>query len=134
MLAIFLLCSQLLFATTFEVVGPNSILIPKEEVQVNPDHSLGKITVDFFKQKQLNFEGNESGIVSINQLGNWIDVISDTEMKAYGWCFSINGEVPETMSDQTFLTNQNDKIRWFYAYAHYLNGEWIDQCRKIYQY
>lgn len=133
MLAIFLLCSQLLFAATIDVVGPQSILIPKEELKGNLNESLGKITIEFFKNKNLKFEGNETGIVSINQLGNWVDVLSDNEMKAYGWCFSINGEVPETMSDQTLLTNQNDHIRWYYAYAHYLNGEWVAQCHKIYQ-
>lgn len=119
------------FAITVDVIGPKSeIYIPLTNLEVNLDDNLGKISVDFFKQNNLIFLGSEAGITTINNLGNDIEIVSDTEMKAYGWCFSINGEVPETMSNVSFLTQQSDHLRWYYAYAHFKDGAWIAQCKK----
>lgn len=132
MLIFLLFLCQFTYATTIEVIGPLKTIIPQESVQVNLEDSLGKISVNFFNQKNLSYVGNEAGIVSIQEDGNWIEIISDTEMKAYGWCFSLNGKVLETMSDQTFLVSQNDHIRWFYAYAHYKDGYWIAQCHPVF--
>ena len=74
------------------------------------------------------FEGGTYGITQMFGLGNDIDVISNEEMKAYGWCFSLDGVVTETMADDTLILSQDSKLRWFYGYAHHLRGEWIAQC------
>jgi hypothetical protein len=52
-------------------------------------------------------------------------------MKAYGWCFRLNGEVPELMANEVTDLRENDVIEWYYAYAHYRGGQWIAQCRPL---
>lgn len=90
--------------------------------------TVGDISVQVFDAAQIKYEGGSYGFSKIYDLGQDIDVISDTEMKAYGWCFAINGEVPETMPDKTEVLHQESVIEWYYAYAHYKGGEWIGQC------
>lgn len=91
--------------------------------------SVGQITVDLLKEKKVPFEGGVYGISNMFELGQDVEVISDNEMLAYGWCFELDGVVPETMADQTLVLSPTSRLIWFYAYAHYKNGQWIAQCR-----
>lgn len=94
--------------------------------------SVGEITQSVLSSAQrdgfLTYQGSTAGVTSINGLGNSIEVVSDREMKAYGWCYSLNGVVPEDMADQYFFTSDEDHLIWFYAYAHSLDGSWVAQC------
>ena len=67
---------------------------------------------------------------STSKIKMLLEILSEREMKAYGWCYSINGEVPEAFPDEVALGPQ-DKVVWFFAYAHYLAGEWISQCVPV---
>ncbi|MBC7466504.1 MAG: hypothetical protein H7256_10975 [Bdellovibrio sp.] len=117
-------------AMTFEVIGKNGQVILKQELSVELKQNVGQISVQILNKNKISFEGGEFGLSSLVGLGQDIDVISDTEMKAYGWCFSIDGVISETMPDQTWLKKQNENLLWFYGYAHYKNGDWIGQCLK----
>ena len=61
-----------------------------------------------------------------------MEVLSDTDMRSYGWCFEVDGKVPESYPDSIPLKGVK-KITWFYAYAEYVKGEWISQCKPSYQ-
>lgn len=116
------------FAVTVRVVGPQNSVMMETQVQSELPTHLGIVTVNAFDQESLKYEGGPYGITKINELGGKMEVLSDTEMKAYGWCFSIDGLVPETMADETEVTSPDSVIVWFYAYAHYKDGQWIGQC------
>lgn len=112
-------------AIHIQVVGKNGILLYQNEVTLELPTHVGEATVQAFNRDHVPYEGTVHGIKQIYDLKQDIEIISDTEMKAYGWCFSIDGETPDTMPDQTAITNQNSHIRWYYAYARYKDGDWV---------
>jgi hypothetical protein len=118
------------FAVTFEVRGKKQDLLFQTNSSTAVPVKLGQLTVNILDVGQIPYVGNSSGILKIFQLEQDVVVVSDTEMKAYGWCFSIDGLTPETMADQTEITDLNSKIIWCWAYAHYENGQWTGQCVK----
>jgi hypothetical protein len=115
-------------AVQVEIRGRNS----KELFFHNPIFqlpiSVGAASESLFKSNSIPYQGSVAGFSKIFDLAQEVEVLSDTELKAYGWCFSVDGEVPETMTDKTFLINQKSILIWFYAYAHYKNGQWVAQC------
>lgn len=117
-------------AISFKVIGKNREVLLRQEKSVGLPSSIGQISLDIFDDKKIPYVGGVYGFASLFNLGQDIDVISDTEMKAYGWCYSVDGLVPETMADQTVLGHQDAVIEWYYAYAHYKDGVWIGQCVK----
>ena len=123
------------FAGTFKVIARDGTVWFDQTQTWTKGTSVGKVTFDTLtnavKEKLLtDFKGFESGVLSINDLGNDMVVISDTEMKAYGWCFSVDKIAPDTMADETPLTTGKEDIVWFYAFAHLKDGNWISQCER----
>lgn len=95
--------------------------------------SVGELTIKVLDQLAIDYQGNERGIHSIlnSPLGNdALVIISAQEMKAYGWCYQVNGVTPELFPHEILIEDENDEILWFWGYAHYLNGDWIAQCAK----
>ena len=102
--------------------------------------SIDSSTEDLFSftKKQITDQNivavlANNGIISILNYVSQdkaIEVINDTKIRAYGWCYSINGEIPDVMPDQIKLTNQ-DNIKWFLSYSTYDNGQWIDYCVPV---
>lgn len=93
--------------------------------------SVGAITLATLKAHSFPFEGSEQGIRSIRKTvtgDNALEVISDSEMRAYGWCFHVNGVEPDVYPDQILIQNENDLIEWFFGFAHYKGGAWISTC------
>ena len=84
-------------------------------------------------QKQLTYEASELGILKVNGVGSEEELISDSQMKAFGWCYSVNGVVPEQFANQVYFTSGTDRVVWFYAYAFYDAGEWVAQCVPAWQ-
>ncbi len=117
-------------AITVEVVGEKGEQLFKQNIGLMLPSTVGESTIAIFDQHSVPYVGSDSGIVEIYNLKQDIKVVSDTEMKAYGWCFSINGAVVETMPDETEVLAADAIIQWFYAYAHYKDGQWIGQCVK----
>lgn len=121
---------SLVFAVTVEVIGPkNDIILPATQFNVNISRNVGEISVAVFENQNIVFNGDAHGMKSIKGYENYVEVVSATEFKAYGWCFAVNGVAPDTMSDQTYFENENDTLGWYFAYAHYKDGEWISQCK-----
>ena len=132
------LCALLLFlaslsasAVSIEVIGREIKPIFSHEIDADLSKSVGYHTILEFETAVLKYEGTEAGIVSINNLKNEIEVISDKEMLSYGWCYSVNDLAPDFMPDQIFFTSQKDILKWFYAYSEYKNGVWVSQCVPV---
>lgn len=117
-------------ALSFRVLGKNSELLFEANVKTKTPTDVGHVSLDVFEQFEIPFEGSASGFSKIYGMGQDVDVISDNEMKAYGWCFLIDSVLPETMPDQTPVSPLNSQIEWFYGFAHYKDGNWISQCSR----
>ncbi len=119
-------------AAEIEVIGPCSPApVYAHLFTANFSLSLGKNTVIVFDALNVNYVGNEIGMHSIlnTPVGNEaIEILSETSMRAYGWCFTINGAIPDELAGQVKLSSQNDKIAWFFAFSTYESGKWLDYC------
>lgn len=96
--------------------------------------SAGALTIQALENSGTEFVGSEGGINSI--LGTpvgmeAIEVISDSKMRAYGWCYEIDGFQPAAMPDEIELTG-TEQVRWFFAYSTYEAGVWKDYCTPSY--
>lgn len=92
--------------------------------------TVGEITVKLLEINNIPFIGTAFGINSILSTPTGIDAmipISDNEMNAYGWCYSVNGISPEEYPNKVILEN-GDIVKWWFGFAKYLNGKWITQC------
>lgn len=126
---VFLLPIQI-FAGTISFIGPcqKTPVFTQEFFTVH--NSVGAITVDILSMNSIPFKGTEKGMNSIFKTPTGLDameVISDTEMMAYGWCYSVNGFEPAEYPSDYFVAEADD-ILWWFGYAHYKNGKWITQC------
>lgn len=132
-----IMLSTSLSAVTFDVIGACSNT-PLYEGRFRTDigENVGTLSMEFFEDQSIPYTGGVNGFSSINHspMGlDAIEVLSTTKMRAYGWCFSINGVVPNTIASETYLTKQNDYISWFYAYSTYDQGVWTDYCVPSYK-
>ncbi len=123
---------QALHAIEFVVEDP---CLDKElfykEVESNKI-TVGNLTLDVLNTNGIEFAGSDRGIKSINKTPVGLDsydIISNSEMFVYGWCYSVNESIPEKYPHEIFVSD-NDRIRWWFGFAYYLNGEWFDQCKN----
>lgn len=115
-------------AVTLKVIGKNGEVLFSGDKDVSLPQTVGQVSVVFFNANQIPFVGDIDGIVSVYGLGSDLDLISDTDMKAYGWCYSVNGVVPEDFVHKVNIDEQKTELVWFFAYAYYKAGQWIQQC------
>ncbi len=90
--------------------------------------TVGAITIDVLEQYEVPYTGGVYGITSMFGHGQDLEVISDTEMKAFGWCFRVDGRTPMTLANETPVPPRVGRIEWFYAYARYVSGTWSQPC------
>lgn len=96
--------------------------------------SIGESTMAFLDQNKVPHQGTKHGLNQLydSPVGDAaLEVISDVEMKAYGWCYFIDDVAPEVLPSEFPATGVKN-VKWIYGYAHYLKGEWIAQCRIAY--
>lgn len=122
------LLAQPASALVFKVIGQDGQVLLHTEQDVALPTTVGQATVQVLDGAGAEYQGDASGIASIAGLGSKLEVISDQEFKAYGWCFSLNGVAPDVMPDQAQVLNQDAHIVWYYAFARMKNGEWVSQC------
>lgn len=124
-------------AITYEVIGPCSdtpVHAGSFEL-ADIGTSAGKASVMIFEQQKIPYQGDEAGFNSIINTPTGIDsieVLSETKMRAYGWCYSIDGVEPNVMADKISFNSNGSKLIWFYAYSTYDNGSWMDYCVPSY--
>lgn len=103
----------------------------QEMISPSIGRSIGEITVAVLEKNQIPFLGDEKGIRSIQNtvIGDEaIEIISNSEIKIYGWCFRLNGKLSEKYIHEIFSEKETDQIEWFFSYAHYLDGQWKAYC------
>lgn len=123
------------WAVRVEILGPcSSTPLFVGQVEQLFKH-VGQLTVHVLNKEAIPYDGNEIGLHSIYNTPTGLEaleVISDTEMKAYGWCYEIDGKIPEVLPKDFPLTGKEKTIKWFFGHAHYLQGNWVSQCEKSY--
>lgn len=134
-LLIFFIMSFLAHAGTVSFTKPCSNEIIHRYSKVSSERmSVAEFTLAALKFLNISHQGSLEGISSIYKTPTGLeamDVINDHELRAYGWCYSINGYSPEVLPGEMAVEN-DDKVLWWYGYAQYLNGEWITQCTPSY--
>ena len=93
--------------------------------------TVGDLTVHFLRKNKIPFKGSERGINTVfnTPVGDAaIEVISNTEMRAYGWCYFVDDLGPDVFADEYPLDGSIKKIEWIFGFAHYKNGEWLTSC------
>ena len=115
-------------ALEIEIIDESGFKVFKVDYEVLSSTTVGDLSVEVFEQFKVPFDGNAIGMHSIMGIEPRVDIISKKEMKAYGWCFEVDGIAAETLPHETPISAANKSLVWYYAYAHYLAGEWIAQC------
>ncbi len=118
------------FAGTFKVIGAQGELIFSQKFSLQVPRTVGQVTIEIFQKNQIPHKGSDEGILQIFGLEQEIQVISESAIKAYGWCYSVDGKLSEFMPDQAQLSPETRELLWFYGYAYYQNGEWVGQCER----
>jgi hypothetical protein len=134
-----LIWSNLNFALEVEFVGPCSskpLAVHKIKIPKDKEVNIGQATVLILKKYKIEYQGSANGINSIFKSPTGLDAIediSDTEMLAYGWCFSVNKIQPKVYPNKIRAKN-SDKVRWWFGYAHYKEGKWLNMCVPAFKY
>ena len=121
-------------ATTFEVEDPCSGKALYLKKSFGRFDNLGAMTVSILDESSLEYVGNELGIHKIGETpvgDDALEIINRLEMRSYGWCYSVDGNVPEVLPPQFKLTGKEKRIVWYFGYAYYRAGEWLSQCQKV---
>lgn len=122
------------FAAEVVIIGPcdqEPQISARVELKENEQTTLGDLTVKVLDEKGIPYKGGAQGIAQIydSPMGrDAIEVLSSTQLRAYGWCVHIDDLEPAEMPDQVVVTAQVKKILWFYAYSLSDNGVWKDYC------
>lgn len=131
-LALSLAYAQSAAAATFRVQGIRGEVL-FERTTSTAHETLGSLTDQLLReavaQNQLHaYLGSNQGVTSINDLGSALEVLSDTEMNAFGWCYQIDGDTSDRLAHEYALTGKEQAIEWYYAYAHLNRNEWTAMC------
>jgi hypothetical protein len=117
-------------AVQVEVQDRDGKILIRAESTIALPATAGALSLDVFNAKAVPFEGGEAGFSKIFGMGNEIEVVSETEMKAWGWCYSVDSVEPDQMPDLVQIQDPKSVIVWFYAYAGYKDGQWVSYCAR----
>ena len=98
--------------------------------------TVGDATVSVLESNGIEYQGNRQGLNSAfdTPIGRAaLEILGPQEMRSYGWCYEVDGVSPEFFPHEYTLTPVNKSVRWYFAYAHYRNGEWIRQCAPAHE-
>ena len=134
---IFCLSSQLQ-AITFSLIGPCSETPVKNGTFEVSDLSANiiRISSSIFDKYGIDYNANADGITSIINTPTGKDSVEDLgegKIRAYGWCYTINGVITQASPKETMLSSNDDQITWFFGYSTYENDKWSDYCEPSYK-
>ncbi len=115
-----------------EIIGPCSQK-PLVTTNLLEGLTVGEATVKTMWARKIPFQGTDRAINTIMNIpakDQTLEILSDTDMRAYGWCFDVDGEIPEEYADQFPLHEGMKKVRWFHGYAEMKGGQWVSQCQE----
>jgi hypothetical protein len=122
-------------ALTFEVVGSCRAEPERQgEYRVAGETNVGRASVEIFEKYGIPYVGSELGFNSILNTPvdrEAIEFPAPDEIRAYGWCFEVDGRQPMGMPNEVALRG-NEHLRWFHAFALYRKGEWVSYCTPAY--
>ncbi|MGK0367438.1 MAG: hypothetical protein ACI9QD_000573 [Thermoproteota archaeon] len=125
------------FSVTYEIIGPcDETPLAKGEVHIDITQNVGVATLGILTNNQIPFQGTAGGMNSIynTPVGlESIEVLSDTKMRSYGWCYRVDGVEPAVMTDQYFFPSQDSHLTWIYGYSTYDSGNWFGYCDHAYE-
>jgi hypothetical protein len=102
------------------------------KVAVEEDYrNVGELTIETLKKFNIPFQGTERGLASAFETptgSDALEVISEEELRAYGWCFSVDGVAPEVYPHEVLLTAETKSVVWHFGFARYYQGKWVTQC------
>lgn len=126
------LMSLTLNAAEFTVKNPCSTTpILEVEIDATKYETVGDLTVHLLNKNRIPYQGNERGMNQIlnSPLGlDALDVVSDTVMFAYGWCYRVNGVIPDVFAEDVYLDESIKTIEWFYGYSEFRVNAWVSMC------
>ncbi|WPU63969.1 hypothetical protein [Peredibacter starrii] len=118
-------------AVELKFIGPcDEDFIMKTEV-TEDFPNVGELTIATLAKFNIPFKGSSEGLASAFETPTGaaaIEKISEVEYRAYGWCFSVDGEAPDLYPHQVQVTPLSKEITWTFGFARYYKGEWITQC------
>jgi hypothetical protein len=113
---------------SFQVRGEEGALLHESLVKVGDDATnVGALTLQQLEASGLDWAGTETSIQRIGGLESKVEFV-DGELRIWGWCFSVDGTVPDTTPDQTEIRPEHRMIVWFWGWASQRNGEWTAMC------
>ena len=135
--------SALLYSTSdaaqFEVRGYGPIL--NVETSIQKGESVSRMTATLLaraKESHLisNYFFNGLGVESITPLGQaplgfFVEAQNEKELRAYGWCYSVDGITPDLLADEYRLQGTEEKITWYFGFATRILGNWETQCTPV---
>ena len=124
-------------ALTIEFVGPCSHKpLISSQVSATAAKSVGELTIATLERFRVPHAGAAQGLNTAfnTPIGmDAMEVISDVEMRSYGWCYAVDNAIPELFPNQIPLNSKMQKITWFYGFAHYYKGQWLSQCEAAWE-
>jgi len=109
---------------TVEFIGPCSERpLLSTTLEAHESSNLGQVTIETLEKFKIQYLGSEAGLNSAfgSPTGmDAVEVISNNEMRSYGWCFEVDGQVPEYYPDTISVSNQK-KVTWFFGYDFFFN-------------
>ena len=108
------------------------ILTSTSEISSN-EETIFSLTKELIQDNKIKADLGDNGIRSIlDYVGEnkSLQKINTHIFRAYGWCYTINGEIPDVMPDQIKIKNK-DSIKWFLSYSTYDNDRWVDYCVPV---
>lgn len=124
------------YAVELTFIGPCSDKFIMR-TQVNENYAtVGELTVATLTKFGIPFLGTDQGLNSVFETPVGMDaleILSDTEMRSYGWCYAVNGVSPEVFPHEIPLTDDIQSITWTFGFAHFKNGQWLSLCTPAHQ-
>lgn len=124
-------------AVTFQVQSLCSEAFTVDSlINATTSDNVGGITIKGLEEAGVPFVGNAEGISSIGDSPageKAMEIISSTHLRAYGWCYSINGVEPAEMPNKVSINSNDDIIHWYFGFAEYKDGQWITYCTPTHQ-
>src|SRR5438445_13693274 len=91
-------------AIKWKVIGPCSDKpVFQGTYEADLKKSVGQTSQEIFDKNKVPYIGYAAGFNSINNSPTGLDameVVSDEVMRAYGWCYAVNGKIPTEIPDQ----------------------------------
>ena len=116
----------------FKIIGACSKEpILNEKVSMHNANNVGAFTIERLIKNNLEHIGDQQKLESIDSspVGEKaLEIINRKEMRAYGWCFYVNGEQPEVYPHKIKMNPNINSVTWVFAYAYYKDGEWLSMC------